>query len=75
MQVLPELKGILASASGPQVTQVLHAVPDLQQAMRADQVEDVLMPVMLKALGEGDTRLQEEVRTGSGHKQATWSWG
>eukprot|EP00892_Ulva_mutabilis_P010562 jgi/Ulvmu1/7879/UM004_0110.1 len=60
-QVLPELKGILASASGAQVTQVLQAVPDLQQAMRSDQVEEVLVPVMLKALSDGDTRLQEEV--------------
>lgn len=61
MQVLPELKGILSTASGAQVTQVLQAVPDLQQAMRPDQVEDTLIPVMLKALGDGDTRLQEEV--------------
>lgn len=61
VQVLPELKGILSSASGTQVTQVLRAVPDLQQAMRVDQVEDTLIPVMLKALGAGDTRLQEEV--------------
>lgn len=62
VQVLPELKGILSSASGAQVTQILRAVPDLQQAMRVDQVEDTLIPVMLKALGDGDTRLQEEVR-------------
>jgi hypothetical protein len=62
MQVLPELRSILESASGAQLLVVLASVADLQAAMRVDQVEEVLMPVLLKALAGGDSRVQEEVR-------------
>lgn len=61
MQVLPELRGILETASGPQLLRVLGAVPDLQAAMRVEQIEEVLMPLLLKGLAGGDTRVQEEV--------------
>ena len=59
--MLPELRGILETASGPQLLKVLAAVPDLQAAMRVEQVEEVLMPLLLKGLASSDTRIQEEV--------------
>lgn len=62
MQVLPELRSILETASGAQLLVVLGSVPDLQQAMRVEQVEEVLMPVLLKGLAGADTRIQEEAR-------------
>lgn len=62
MQVLPELKGILISAQGAQMLEILRAMPQLQRAMRTDQVEDTLVPMLLRGLVQGDTRLQEEVR-------------
>ena len=62
VQVLPELKGILISAQGAQMLEILRAMPQLQRAMRTDQVEDTLVPMLLRGLAQGDTRLQEEVR-------------
>lgn len=61
--MLPELRGILETAKGPQLLKVLGAVPDLQAAMRVEQVEEVLMPLLLKGLASSDTRIQEEVLT------------
>lgn len=61
--MLPELRGILETANGAQLLRVLGAVPDLQAAMRVEQIEEVLMPLLLKGLASGDTRIQEEVLT------------
>jgi hypothetical protein len=61
MQVLPELKSILLTAQGAQLLEILRAVPQLQEAMRIDQIEDTLVPLLLRGLAQGDTRLQEEV--------------
>ena len=61
MQVLPELKPILLTAQGAQLLEILRAMPQLQSAMRVDQIEDSLMPVFLRGLAQGDTRVQEEV--------------
>ena len=61
MQVLPELKSILATAQAAQLLEILRAVPQLQRAMRVDQIEDTLVPVLLRGLAQADTRIQEEV--------------
>jgi hypothetical protein len=59
--VLPELKGILAIANPQQLLEILRAVPSLQAAMRVDQIEDTIIPMMVKSMADGDTRMQEEV--------------
>jgi hypothetical protein len=61
VQVLPELKGIFTTAQGTQLMEILRAMPNLQHAMRTDQIEDTLVPMLLRGLSQGDTRLQEEV--------------
>jgi hypothetical protein len=61
VQVLPELRGILETASGSQFLKVLRAVPDLQGAMRIEQIEEVLIPLLLKGLASSDVHIQEEV--------------
>jgi hypothetical protein len=58
---MPELRSIFASAEGAQLLEILRAVPQLQQAMRVDQIEDTLVPVLLRGLVQADTRVQEEV--------------
>ena len=61
VQVLPELRAILSTAQGAQLREILRAVPHLHAAMRTDQVEDTLVPLLLRGLAQPDTRLQEEV--------------
>lgn len=61
VQVLPALKSILSTAQGAQLLEILRATPQLQEAMRVDQIEDTLVPVLLRGLAQADTRLQEEV--------------